>query len=83
MFLWKALVFLLPVRGQSLLCAALEVCSCCWRGLVALARRGLCAEEGGDLSALATPPAAPASPGNLSLPHAPTHEQKTEFTTTG
>lgn len=28
-------------------------------------------------------PAAPASPGNLSSPHAPTHEQKIEFISTG
>lgn len=32
----------------------------------------------GDLSAIAAPPAAPASPGNLPLPHAPTQEQKNQ-----
>lgn len=70
----KGRFFLLPVHGQRLLCAVLEENFCCWHRLVA--RRGLCAEEGGDfsaLSALATPPAAPASPGNLLSACVPTH----------
>lgn len=56
---------------------------CCRRGLVALVEERASCCGGGDLSAIATPPAAPASPGNLPLPRAPTREQKTESLSAG
>jgi len=85
-FPWCKVTLVLTENREpsSCLCVGRACFVQCWkRAPAAGVGWRLCRGEGfvlreGDPSAIATPPAAPASPGSLPLPHAPTRELKTK-----